>query len=193
MTLFDSLVRLSASAAEMGLGAMETSVGVAQQAVRTTFGHGRRTRAKRAPVDGPTNADTASSELANRLLRSALRARTDSHGLGELSRELLEAVEQSFRFRQTDRWLSLPFELPLALAALGIQEAERSLVTAQAVPSKRLGEFAAFVTELFTDLDVYFRLEYREELRRWRDRVEREPENDRARLELGRTLIKCGL
>ena len=49
------------------------------------------------------------------------------------------------------------------------------------------------MTEIFSDLYVYFSLQYRQEIDRWREQVRQEPRNARARLELGRTLLKCGL
>ena len=191
-SLLSSFLRLSAATAEGGLGVMSASVELAQKTARQALGHPRK-RPRRAPVDGPEDVDSATSELANRLLRSALRARLDPRGLGEASRELIEAVEESFRLKGADRWLALPVELPLSLASLGLSQAERGLVAAQAVPPGRQGDFIEFVTELFSDLHVYFSLQYREEIDRWRERVESDGEDDRARLELGRTLLKCGL
>ena len=191
-SLFDSLLRLSAAAAEGGLGLMGSSLELAEKTARRTFGHPRR-RARRAPVDGPDDVDAATAELANRLLRSALHAQLSPRGFGEASRDLVEAVEESFRLHGAGRWLALPVELPLSMAALGVRQAERGLVAAQAVPDGHRGEFLDFVTEIFSDLHIYFSLQYREEIDRWRERVRREPGNDRARVELGRTLIKCGL
>ncbi len=191
-SFFSSLLRLTTAAAEGGLEAMGSSLELAEKTTRRAFGHPAR-RPRRAPVDGPEDVETATAELANRLLRAARHAELSPRGLGEASREAVEAIEESFRLRGADRWLALPIELPLALAGLGVRQAQRGLVTAEAVPPGRLGEFLDFVTELFSDLQVYFSLEYREEIERWRERVRRRPGDDRARLELGRTLLKCGL
>ncbi len=191
-SLFDSLLRLSAAAAEGGLGMMGSSLELAGKTTRRTFGHPRR-KPRRAPVDGPGDVDGAAAELANRLLRAAQHAEISPSGVGEASRETVQAIDKSFRLRGADRWLALPLELPLSMAEMGIRLAERGLITTQAVPTSQLGEFLDFMTELFSDLDVYFSLRYREEIDRWRDRVRRRPGDARARLELGRTLVKCGL
>ncbi len=191
-SFLSSLLRLSSVAAEGGLNFASASVELAQKTSRQAFGH-PRTRPRRAPSDGPEDVDAATSELANRLLRSALHARLTPGGIGELSREVAEAIEQSFRLRGADRWLALPLELPLALAGLGLRQAELAMVAARAVPEGEQGDFLGFVSELFSDLHVYFSLQYGREVDRWRERVRRRPGDARARLELGRTLLKCGL
>ena len=190
--LISSLLRLSTAAAEAGLEVMGSSLELAETTARRAFGHSRK-RSGGAPADGPEDFDAATAELANRLLRAARRAELSPHGLGQASREAVEAVEETLRPRSADRWLALPIELPLALAGLGVRQAQRGLLTAQAVPEGRFGEFLGFVTELFSDLEIYFRLEYRQEIERWRVRVRRRPDDARARIELGRTLVKCGL
>jgi tetratricopeptide (TPR) repeat protein len=191
-SFLSSLVRLSSVAAEGGLSLVDSSLELAQKTTRQAFGH-PGTRPRRAPLEGPEDVDAATSELANRLLRSALHARLTPRGVGEISREVVEAIEQSFRLRGADRWLALPFELPLSLASLGLRQAQLGMVAAQAVPEGGRGDFVGFITELFSDLHVYFSLQYRHEIDRWRERVRRHPGDARARLELGRTLLKCGL
>ena len=191
-SLVSSLLRLSAAAAEGGLEVMSSSLELAEKTARLTFGHPER-RPERAPADHREEIDTAVAELANRLLRAARHAEVSPRGVGEASRETAEAIRESFHLRGADRWLALPIELPLALAGLGIRQAERALLTAQAVPPDRLAGFLGFLTELFSDLEVYFGLQYREEIELWRERVRRRPDDAHARLELGRTLAKCGL
>jgi hypothetical protein len=171
---------------------MSSSLELAQKTTRSALGHARAP-ARRAPLDGPKDVDDATSELANRLLRTALHARLSPQGVGEASCDIAQALEESFRLRGADRWLTLPIELPLSLATLGLRQAERGLVAARAVPDGRLVDFVDFVTEIFSDLHIYFSLQYRQEIDRWREQLRRRPKNARARLELGRTLLKCGL
>jgi tetratricopeptide (TPR) repeat protein len=191
-SFLSSVLRLSAATAEGGLGVMSSSLELAGRTARRTFGHPRK-RPTQAPVDGPEDVDGAVAALANRLLRTALHSGLSPRGVGESWREVVEAIQESFRLRGADRWLALPLELPLALASLGTRQAERGLVAARAVPEGELGDFLGFTTEIFSDLHVYFSLQYREEIERWRKRVERRPNDARARLELGRTYLKCGL
>jgi tetratricopeptide (TPR) repeat protein len=158
----------------------------------------------RAPVDGPPDPERATAELANRLLRAWRR--TPIVGIGdaaglleistELAREAAAAAAASFAYLDPGKprdWLTLPGDLALASASLAVQEALRGLASARAVPPERLGDFLAFTVETFTDLPVYFSLQYREELERLRARVGRRPGDARTRLALGRTLMKCGL
>ncbi|HLE85542.1 MAG TPA: VCBS repeat-containing protein, partial [Thermoanaerobaculia bacterium] len=157
-----------------------------------------------APVDGPPDPERATAELANRLLRAWRRTPidgiADAAGLlelsAELSREAAAAAAASFAYLDPGKprdWLTLPGDLALASASLAVQEALRGLASARAVPPERLGDFLAFTVETFTDLPVYFSLQYREELERLRARLGRRPGDARTRLALGRTLMKCGL
>ena len=49
------------------------------------------------------------------------------------------------------------------------------------------------MTELFSDLQVYFSLQYGAVLQRYQQHLEQYPDDAQARLELGRTFMKCGL
>ncbi len=60
----------------------------------------------------------------------------------------------------------------------------------------REGGFRAFIVnvlEVFDDAHVYATLQYREVLERYKQRLDRNPGDGPARIELARTLIKCGL
>ncbi len=193
--LLDSLIRWTAPLAEAGLEAMDGALTGAQSILSRAVGEpvGAATA---PPIDGPRNVDEATSELANRLLRSALRTPWRPDAVPEAAREVLDASLKSFSapgFREPLRWFTLPLQVPLAMSSLLTQEALRGLVAAQFVPLRRMDDFLGFVVEVFTDLHVYFSLQYPEELRNWRQRVDRDPRDHRARFELARTFTKCGL
>ncbi len=191
MSFLDDLIRLSAPPVEAGVSLLDSALRGTQSAISRALG----TEAARTepPVDGPRDVDEATSELANRLLRNLRRTSWRPGELPEAARQLAVDAAASFRFRDPRKWLGLPLQLPLSLATLATQETLRGLATVQSMPAERLGDFAAFVVEIFTDLHVYFSLQYREELDHWRSRLSRDPEDARARFELGRTYIKCGL
>ena len=190
-TFLDSLIRLSAPLAEAGLSRLDAALRGTQSILEKAVGDG--STADSPPKEGPRNVDEATADLANRLLRGALRTPWRPSALPDATCQMVDAAAESFRFRESRRWLGLPLQLPVAVASLATQEALRGLAAAQFLPAERLPEFLSFVVETFTDLHVYFSLQYDEELAHWKERVRRDPRDHRARLELGRTYIKCGL
>ncbi len=193
MTSFlDSLIRLSAPLAEAGLSAADQTLRGAQSLIDAALGDGE-SAFDSPPEDGPRNAEEATADFANRILRGALRTPWRISALPDAARQIAEAATESFRAREPRDLLGLPLQLPLACASLATQEALRGLTAAQFTPVRRLPELISFVVETFTDLHVYFSLQYGEELEHWRQRARRNPRDHRARLELARTYLKCGL
>ena len=169
---------------EAGVSLLDATLRGTQSAVSRALG--AEPAKHQPPVDGPRDVDEATSELANRVLRGVLRTAWRPGSLPEAARRLAGDAASSFRFRDPRQWLGLPVQLPLSLATLATQETLRGLAAVQAVPAERLADFTAFTVEIFTDLHVYFSLQYREELEHWQERVRRDPNDGRARLELGR-------
>ncbi|MEM7356006.1 MAG: FG-GAP-like repeat-containing protein [Acidobacteriota bacterium] len=192
MSFINSAIRFSAPLAEAGLSRLDATLRGTQSLLNKTVAGASQT-ANDPPRSGPRDVDEATAELANRLLRTARRAPWRPSAMPGAANEIVDAVRQSFAFRDTKQWLAMPLQLPLAMASLGTQEALRAMAAAQCMPAQRFPEFLAFVAETFTDLHVYFSLQYREELAHWQERTQRDPEDHRAQLELGRTYIKCGL
>ena len=143
--------------------------------------------------NGPVDFDMAASELANRLVRLAQSGRRKP---SELLRESLKATMLSMphdRLKNPRAWLAFPLEIPLSMGSLTVQEIRRSLVSFIAVRPELWGDFLDYVVEVFSDLTIYFTLRYGDELERRREYVQSHPSDAPARLEYGRTLMKCGL
>ncbi|HEX4346673.1 MAG TPA: FG-GAP-like repeat-containing protein [Vicinamibacterales bacterium] len=146
------------------------------------------------PVDatGPRTVDGAVSELSNRATR--LASMTAIEDAPNAWRELLEDARDAFtgidRPKDNGR-----FGLDVALSAsmLGTQQILRGLSSHYTSPDGAFGTFVVNVLEVFDDAHVYATLQYREVLERYRDRIKRSPSDGQARIELARTLIKCGL
>ncbi|MCP3963348.1 MAG: CRTAC1 family protein [bacterium] len=190
--LLESLFRRSAPLIETGLSSLDAALRGAQSMLAKTLGDGT-SDLDSPPTAGPRNVEEATAEFANRLLRGARRTPWKMSALPDVTGQVLDAFSRSFRPRGPRDWLALPFEMPLAFASLATQEALRGIATAQFVPLERMPEFLSFVVEIFTDLHVYFSLQYPKELAHWQQRLRRDPGDHRARLELARTYTKCGL
>ena len=193
--LFASLLGLGARAAEVGLLGMDAALGAAQRAAALVSGRDGRAPAK-PPLDGPADPEAAASELANRLARLAVAIANRRVAPAEAPRRAWDALAASLPRQDLSdprRLLALPLEAPLAAGTLATQTALRALLVARALPPGRFGEFLGFAGELFSDLRIYFGLRYDDELARLRERARRSPSDARVRLELGRTLGKCGL
>jgi FG-GAP-like repeat/ASPIC and UnbV len=84
-------------------------------------------------------------------------------------------------------------QIPVAMSTLTVQETLRGLIILEAIRPELWGDFFDFVTETFSDLHVFFGLHYGEELERYQQHLRQTPDDMRARLELGRMFMKCGL
>ena len=74
-----------------------------------------------------------------------------------------------------------------------VQSGLRGLVTYEVIGARRYPKFVANVFEMFTAMQIFVGLEYREMVERYEARLKEAPGDDAARVELGRTLVKCGL
>jgi len=195
MSSFERLLDLSSRLAEAGLVGADAAMRGLQKAARRATGTPLEHRDE-APLGGPSGVDAATSELANRWLRLARDTPARPGELGRAGRDAWRHLRRSFAYLDCGdprQVLDLAFELPLSLGTLVTQESLRTLATLRAVPSELIPDFLDYVLETFSDLHVYFSLQYQEEIARLERRLERDPHDGEARLELGRTYLKCGL
>lgn len=180
--------------ADRGVSCADATLRTMRCAVdRIAHGLGERPERHAAPpLKGPADVEMGVSDLANRLLRLAR-----SEGMSrDCFRDALKAVGKSLPregLKNPRAWLTLPFDIPLSLTSLTVQETRRSLLAFAAVRPVLWGDFLEFLVEVFSDLPVYFTLRYGEDLARRQRHLANHPADDKARLELGRTLMKCGL
>ena len=192
-SIWGDVLQFSLQMLENGLRSADTTLQQVQLALTQLAGQPSASRGKEAPVEGPVHLAAATSELANRLLR---RAQASNRAPSSWGWDLLDAARRSLpqeTLWNPRHWLALPLQLPVAMTTLSVQEALRTLVILEAVRPEVWGDFFAFVMEVFSDLHVYFSLQYGEELQRYQQHLQQYPDDAQARLELGRTLMKCGL
>ena len=108
-------------------------------------------------------------------------------------REVLEDSRNCFSEVEGPRGLGFGADVALSSGMLATQQALRGLSSHYTSPNGAFGVFVINVLEVFDDAHVYATLQYREVLERYRQRLERNPGDGAARIELARTLIKCGL
>jgi hypothetical protein len=184
---------LAMQTVENGLMSFDAALRQVQSVVNRLAGHATTTWPREAPAGGPADIEAATSELANRLLRLA---RSSNRQPASWWSDAFDAVRYSLPrdgLWDPRRWLALTLQLPVALGTLTVQETLRGLMALDAVRPELWGDFFAFVVEIFSDLQVYFSLQYGSELERYRQHLQRYPDDARARLECGRTFMKCGL
>jgi hypothetical protein len=185
--------RLSLQIMENGLISMHAMLRQVQSVVDQLAGQTTTTKWREAPVQGPADLEEATSDLANRLMRLALSNNRDAV---EKFWQALDAALCSLprnSLASLPHWLALPFQLPLAVGSLTLQEILRTFATLPAVRPELWGDFMNFTMEIFTDLPVYFTLQYGAELERYQRYLQQHPNDAWAYLQFGRTLMKCGL
>jgi hypothetical protein len=178
---------------ENGLMGMDAMLRQVQSVVEQLAGQITTTRGREAPVEGAADLEEATSDLANRLMRLALSGNRDT------ADKCWQALDAAFRsmprnnLASLPHWLALPFQLPLAIGSLTVQEILRTLAVLPVVRPELWGDFLNFTVEVFSDLPVYFTLQYGAELERYQKYLQQNPNDASAYLQFGRTFMKCGL
>jgi tetratricopeptide (TPR) repeat protein len=192
-SVWRNVLHFSCQMLENGLRSVDATLQQAQTVLAQFAGEPPVTRPQKPPVEGPVDIQSASAELANRLLR---RFRANNRPLTSWWGDALDAVSRSVPrdiLWNPRRWLALPLQIPVAMSTLTVQETLRGLIILEAIRPELWGDFFDFVTETFSDLHVFFGLHYGEELERYQQYLRQTPDDTRARLELGRMFMKCGL
>jgi tetratricopeptide (TPR) repeat protein len=139
--------------------------------------------------------ETAVSDFANRLAALARFSAWDTNGWMEAGQAIMKAARQSFGGMNLadPRGMALPAQFALSVGTLLTQQALRGLATYEAVGARRLPKFFLDVIEMFTEIQVFVGLEYRDLIKQMEERLQRNPRDDGARMELAIALLKCGL
>jgi hypothetical protein len=141
---------------------------------------------------GPRNVDGAVSELSNRVTR--LGSMTSVEDVPTVWREVLADARDCFTdVERPAGGGQFGAELVLSSGSLAVQQMLRGLASHYTSPEGAFGTFVVNVLEVFDDAHVYATLQYREVLDRYEQRLKRNPADTTARIEMARTLIKCGL
>ena len=190
-----SLFRLSSDMIETGFLTMNAAFETMQTVVDTVTNQKRPGLLKAPPIDGPNDLDTAVAEFANRLCFLLRFTPWDVAELGTAYDGIVEAARRSFGYLdlRDPRNVALPVQLALSVGTLMTQQGLRGLASYEVVGTKRFPQFVADVFEMFTDVQIFVGLEYRDLIRKLEERLERAPDDASARMELGVTLVKCGL
>jgi hypothetical protein len=147
-------------------------------------------------LDGPGDLDRATSDFANRLARIVRYASLTGAAAPNLADEIADAARASFaRVAPHDArgLLTFPLRLPLSVGSLLAQELVRGTHALEIVGASRAPAFLIELVEAFLDYPVFQALQYKDELEKYRARLREAPGDAMARLQLGRTYIKCGL
>ena len=192
---FPSLLRLPAGLIETGLMTMNAALGTMQTAVEALTGQPRGRRLTAPPIEGPTDIDTAVSEFANRLARIARFTPWDAGELGAASQQIADAARRSFGYLdfKDPRNIAFPVQLALSVGTLMVQQGLRGIATYDLIGPERYPAFVSNVFEMFTEIQIFVGLEYRDLIEKYQDRLREFPGDDKTRMELGRNQIKCGL
>jgi tetratricopeptide (TPR) repeat protein len=190
-----ALFQIPGDMLETGLMAMNAALETIQGVVETVTNQKRPGQLTAPPVDGPKDIDSAVSDFANRLTRIAQYTPWDAAALSAASQEILGAARRSFGYVDLGdpRNVAFPVQLALSFGTLIVQQGLRGLASFDVVALRNYPRFLLDAIEVFTDTHVFIGLEYRDLLAKYEAQLERAPEDDATRVELGRTLLKCGL
>ncbi|MEQ1886949.1 MAG: FG-GAP-like repeat-containing protein [Bryobacteraceae bacterium] len=194
MNTVDDILKLPALMLEMGLTTAHNALGEAQRVVEKVAGQSRQ-HLTAPPLNGPSDLDTAVSEFMNHIARIARYTPKDTAHLPAASKEILDAAKKSFGFLDltSPAALTLPVQFTLSFATLMTQSALRGLVTYDVMGSSRIQRLMTDFYDMFTELQVFVGLEYKEIIERCKERLKEAPDDHAIRLELGENYVKCGL
>jgi tetratricopeptide (TPR) repeat protein len=179
---------------EAGLLTMNAGLQAMQSTLSGLTAHKSAEPGKAPPLQGPEDLDTAVSEFANRAARIFRFTRWETSELGPALQKVIAAARISSRQVDTaGLGPTLPLQLALSFGTLFFQQALRILVTYDMVGAQAYPRFMSDFFESFTDTPVYVTLEYQDLIQQFKTRLKDRPGDAVTRVELGRTLIKCGL
>ena len=153
--------------------------------------HADENPVKNRPGDS-TTADAVST-WANRALRRATLPELGRPGPQGLMRDLIDAASTSRPADFDQRPWLLPASLPLAFAGLFTEQLLRSEALVRTQRAEVLPGFLHFVSKTWSDLPVYFTLQYGRLLEELRRRLEERPHDSDLRFVYASTLLECGL
>ena len=181
---------------ELGLHTFSRAIAATQSWLGTIDGAPPSHVTIRPAVDGPDDLDRATSDFANRMARILRYATLTGASAPGVADEVADAFRASFaRVAPQDLrgLITFPIRLPLSFGSLFAQELVRGLHAVEIVGATRAPSFLIELVEAFLDYPVFQALQYKDEIDRYRERLRRVPGDATARLQLGRTYIKCGL
>ncbi len=184
---FETTVRESTDLIETGLRLLD---GVFRQ-VRSSLQPDHERQDQAVDATGPRNVDGAVSEVSNRITR--LATMTALEDAPAAWREVLENIRSCFTDIDRPSGGRYGADVALSTGMLAVQQAIRGLSSHNTSREGAFGTFIVNTIEVFDDAHVYATLQYREVLERYRQRLERSPGDGPTRVEMARTLIKCGL
>ncbi len=191
----DALLKLSAGFLETGFMAMKAGAQTMQAGLEALAGPPSDAWLKDVPVNGPQTLDTALAELANQAIRIGRLTPPEGDEIVKAAGELVRSARRSFGYLKPGdpRLLLLPFTAPLSAIALLSDSMLAATVAYSVLGPQRIPSFMSDALEMFSEVNLFVSLQYKELSVRHRERLEREPDDSATRLELGRVCLKCGL
>jgi len=192
--VFTQLFKVPATMIEIGLETAQRSLEIAQKTIESLTDQNRG-RLDGAPVDGPHDMDTAVSDFADRASRIARYVPLDTGEIAGVSRALVDAAKRSFGYLdfKDPRNIVVPVQMMMSVGSLAAQSALRGMMTYEMLGPKKVQSLAVDFFDMFTELQVFVGLEYREVIDKCEERLVAAPDDHRVRYEVGETLVKCGL
>ncbi len=189
-----SLFKIPAELLESGLMAVQTVMSDAQRSVEKMAGH-QREHLTAPPVQGPSDLDTAISDFVNHLARIARYTPKAASEVPHATNDILAAAKKSFGNLDFSGpgAITVPVQMALSFGTLFTQSALRGLVTMDVAGPKKVKRLVEDFFAMFTEVQVFMGLEYKDIVERCRKRLDEAPEDFAVRFELGETLVKCGL
>lgn len=191
---FSSLIKLPMNLLETSLVTIGATIGIVQRTLELAMGQ-KHEQLKAPPVNGPTDIDTATAEFANSFARIARYTPLAAPEIAKSLGEVAAAARKAFGYIDlTDpRNIGLPAQMALSLSTLMIQSALRGIVTYEVMGPSRIARLGVDFFEMFTELQIFVGLEYKNVIDRCVERLAVAPQDDATRIELGHNLVNCGL
>ncbi len=194
--LLGSVFQVSFQAAERSLLMMNSVMRLMRSTVDAVAGVQPQPLPARAPLDGPPSLDAATSEFSNRLFRIWWTMRHSPRELLTAWDELLHAAQKSFSGIEIEdpwQWMALPIQLPLSFGTLLTQQSLRAVYALQTVGPGHAIDLASYMAETLADVHIFVSLQYNDLVKRYDERIERNPDDVETRLDRAKTLLKMGL
>ncbi len=192
---FADFLKIPAGIVEMGLTAIDAGANTMRAGLDVLAGPKTSNSVPHAPpLAGPQDLNTAVADFANQMVRIGWLTLPEGMPVRQLASDVMSSAKRAFGYLdfKDPRTLALPLELPFVATGIAAETLLRMMAIYSVVGPKRLPAFLNDAAEIYVETAVFISLEYKELIGRYEERLVEKPDDQRARLELGRLFVKCG-
>ncbi len=193
-TLWQDLLKAPAAFIEASVKILDTSTVVLRDTLEDLAGRNGHLEYAQ-PMNGPRTAQTALADIGNAIVRAGNKTPLGLEEMMASAADVLRITRRSLAYRDLSdpRIFALPVELPLTAGALMADVMMKLVSVYSAGGAQRTMSLMVDAFDIFSDVQIFMSLQYKDQIERYEARLRREPGDYSTRLKLGQMYVKCGM